>query len=75
MHAQPLRSCLTLCDPIVAQQAPLSMGFSKQQYWSTLPCPSLGDLPNPGIKPASFMSLTLAGRFFTTSATWEDGNS
>ena len=41
----------------VACQAPLSMGFSRQEYWSGLPCPLLGDLPNPGIKPASPKSL------------------
>ena len=39
----------------VALQAPLSMGFSRQEYWSGLPCPPPGDLPNPGIKPVSFM--------------------
>ena len=38
---------------IVAYQAPLSMGFSRQEYWSGLPCPSQGDLPDPGIEPAS----------------------
>ena len=52
--------------------APLSMGFSRQEYWSGLPCPSLGDLPDPGVKPASLMSLALAGEFFTTRATWDD---
>ena len=46
----------------VAQQAPLSMGFSRQEYWSRLPFPSPGDLPDPGIKPAS---PALAGVFFT----------
>ena len=55
----------------VACQAPLSMGFSRQEYWSGLPFLSPGDLPDPGIEPASLMSLALAGRFFTTSATWE----
>ena len=55
----------------VACQAPLSMGFSRQEYWSGLPCPPPGDLPDPGIKPASFISPALAGGFFTTSATWE----
>ena len=55
----------------VAHQAPLSMGFSSQACCSGLPCPSPGDLPEPGIKPMSFMSPALAGRFFTTSATWE----
>ena len=51
----------------VACQAPLSMGFSRQEYWSGLAFPSPEDLPNPGIKPAS---LAPAGGFFTTSATW-----
>ena len=55
----------------VACQAPLSMGFSRQEYWSGLPCPPPGDLLDPGIKPMSSMSLVLAGKFFTTSATWE----
>ena len=56
---------------ILASQAPLSMGFSRQEYWSGLPCPPPGDLPNPGIKPVSLMSPSLADGFFTTSATWE----
>ena len=55
----------------VARQASLSMGFSRQKYWSGLPFPSPGDLPNPGIEPESLMSPALAGRFFTNSATWE----
>ena len=55
----------------VAYQAPLSLGFSRQEYWSGLPCPSPGDLPNPGIEAGSLVSLALAGRFFTTSATWQ----
>ena len=55
----------------VAYQAPLSMGFSRQEYWSRLPFPPPGDLPNPGIEPTFLMSLVLAGGFFTTSATWE----
>ena len=46
------QSCPTLCDPI-AHQAPLSMRFSRQGYWSGLPFPSPGDLPNPGIEPRS----------------------
>ena len=53
----------------VAHQAPLSTGFSRQEYWSRLPCPPPGDLPEPGIKPLSFLSPALVGRFFTTSAT------
>ena len=47
------------------------MGFSRQEYWSGLPCPHLGDLPNPGMEPVSLASPALTGRFFTTSATWE----
>ena len=47
------------------------MGFYRQKYWSGLPCPPPGVLPDPGIKPTSFMSLELAGGFFTTSSTWE----
>ena len=46
----------------VACQAPLSMGFSRQEYWSGLPCPLPGDLPNPGIEPVSLMSPALADR-------------
>ena len=51
------QSCLTLCDPMDCSpcQAPLSMGFSRQKYWSGLPCPPPGDLPKPGIKPRSSM--------------------
>ena len=55
----------------VAHQAPLSMGISRQESWSGLPCPSPGDLPNPGSKTASLTSPALAGGFFTTSATWQ----
>ena len=48
------------------------MGFSRQKYWSGLPCPPSGDLPDPGIEPSSLMSPALTGGFFTTSTTWED---
>ena len=72
LHAQSLQFCPTLCDPwTIALQAPLSMGFPRQEYCSGLPLPSPGHLPDPGIKLTSPMSLALAGRFFTTSATWE----
>ena len=50
----------------VAHQAPLSMEFSRQEYWSGLPFPTPGDLPEPGIKTASLASPALTGRFFTT---------
>ena len=52
----------------VALQAPLSMGVSLQKFWSGLPFPSPGDLPDPGIEPMSLTSSALAGGFFTTSA-------
>ena len=55
----------------VAHHAPLSMGFSRQEYWSGLPCPPPGDVPDPGIKPVSLMSPALADRFFTTRASRE----
>ena len=55
----------------IGRQAPLSMGFSRQENWSGLPCPPLGDHLSPGIEPTSLMSPALAGMFFTTSATWE----
>ena len=73
MRAKSLQLCPTLCDPVntVACKAPLSMGFSKQEYQTGLPCPPPGDLPDPGIKPSSLMSPELAGGFFTTSTTWE----
>ena len=62
--------CLTLCDPMtVDHQAPLSMEFSKQEYWIGLPFLPPGDLPDPGIEPISLKSPALAGRFFTASAT------
>ena len=58
------KSCLTLATPwTVARKAPLSVGFPRLEYWSGLPFPSLGDLPDPGIEPASH---ALAGCFFTT---------
>ena len=52
----------------VANQVPLSMKFSRQEHWSRFPFPPPGDLPDSGIEP---MSPALAGRFFTTSTTWE----
>ena len=57
-----------------ALQAPLSMGFSRQEYWSGLPCLPPEDLPDPGIEPTSLMSPALANRFFTTSTAWEAPN-
>ena len=56
---------------ILAREAPLSMGFSGQVYWSGLPCPSSGALPDLRIKSAFLISPVLAGGFFTTSTTRE----
>ena len=65
MHAQ-LLSCVQLfvIPCVVVHQAPLSMGFFRQEYWSGLPFPPPGDLPNPGIEP---ISAVLADEFFTTA--------
>ena len=56
-------SCVQLFATLwtVAHQAPLSVGFSRREYWSGFPCPSPGDLPNPGNKPASLKCPALAG--------------
>ena len=67
VYVKSLQSCSTLCDPWTV----FPLGFSRQEYWNGLPYPPPGDLPNPGIEPVSFMSPALAGRFFTTGATWE----
>ena len=66
-------SCVRLCATpgTVAHQAPLSMGFSRQEYWSGLSSYPPGDLPDPGIKLPSLMSPAMASGFFTTSTTWE----
>ena len=61
--------CATLWT--VVHQAPLSMGFSRQEYWSGLLCPSPRNISDPGIEPPSLMYAALAGGFFTTSTTWE----
>ena len=69
VHTQ---SCLTLCDSHGLQPSKLlcSWNFLGKKYWSELPFPSLGDLPDPGIKPVSLASPALAGGFLTTCATW-----
>ena len=57
-HVKSLQLCLTLCNPlIIAHQAPLSMGFSRQENWCGLPCPPLWILPDPGTEPTSLMSF------------------
>ena len=55
----------------VACQASLFMEFYRQEYWSGLPFPTPGHLPNSEIEPASLASPALASRFFTTSSTWQ----
>ena len=57
---------------IVAHKVPLSMGFSRQEYWNELPYPSPGDLPEQGTEPGSLTPPALAGRFVTISSIWED---
>ena len=74
-----LRCCVLSCCHLqlfattmpVACQTDLSMVFSRQEYWSGWPFPTPGDLPDPGIEPTSLVSPAWAGRFFTTSTTWE----
>ena len=69
MHAQSVSCVRVFATPwTVARQASLSMGFSRQAYWSGLPHPSPGDLPDPGIEPRSPVSPVLAGKFFTTES-------
>ena len=68
------RFCLFVSPWTVTRQAPLTMGFSRQEYWSRLPFPPLGDLPNPGIKPISHVAPELAGRFITTEPLYTKKN-
>ena len=68
MHIQSLSHArLFETSWAIARQAPLSMGFSRQEYWSELPCPPPVDLPNPRIKPMSLTSPALADGFITTA--------
>ena len=69
-------SCVQLYATLwtVACQAPVSIGFSRQEYWSAVPFLSLGNIPDSEIKPVSLKSPALASGFFTTSATWEAHN-
>ena len=55
----------------VTLQVPLSMGFSTQEYWSGLPCPPPGNLPDPGTEPLSLIFSALADRSLTISIIWE----
>ena len=70
-HAEMLSHVRLATLWTVAHQGPLSMGFLRQEYWSGLPFPPPGNLPKPGVKPASFMCLALVGGLFTTKATRE----
>ena len=67
-HFSYVQLCATLWT--VALPAPLSMGFSRQEHWSGLPCPPPGDPPNPGIEPASLISC-IGIKLCTVSAAWE----
>ena len=67
----PSRAQLFVTPWTVARQAPLSMGFSRQEYWSEVPFPPPGDLSDPGIKHGSPSFPALAGGFFTTMTPWE----
>ena len=80
MHAKSLQLCLTLCDPVDCSLPGSSVhGILRQEYWSGLPCPSPGDLPDPGSELASLESPALAGRqtlgfktnVCTTCVAWE----
>ena len=65
-----LSHCVQLCATpwTIVRQAPLAMEFSRQEYWSGLPFPPPGDLPDPGVELMSLASPALAGRFFTTES-------
>ena len=79
MTGFPIKCCACVLSRVglpetlwtVAHQAPLSMGFSRQGYWSGLPFPSPGDLPDPGMEPNSLASPAVADGFFPVSATRE----
>ena len=73
IYVQSHFSCVQLFATLwtVARKSPLSMGFSRQEYWSGLWCPPPGDPPDPGIEPVSLRSPTLGGRVFIISATWK----
>ena len=72
LHAKSLQLRPTFCQPMdCSPPALLSMGFSRQEYWSGLPFPPPGDLPDPGAELASLMSPAFVDGIFTTSTTWE----
>ena len=70
VHAKSLQSCLTLCDHMnCSPPAPLSVGFSRQECWSGLPCPPLGDISDPEIEPGSPVSPALQADSLPTEPT------
>ena len=70
--AKSFQLCPTLCDPMDCGPPASSVhGIIQEEYWSGLPCPPPGDLPNPGIESMSITSPALAGGFFTTSTIWK----
>ena len=72
MHAKLLQSCLTLCNPRDYSRPGSSVcGILQAKILECVAMPFPGDLPDPGIEPSSLRSPALAGKFFTTSATWE----
>ena len=74
VHAKLFQSCPTPCDPMDCSPSGSSVHGILQArllQWVSMPSMHSGDLPDPGIKPMSLLSLALAGGFFTTSATWE----
>ena len=71
MHSPFIHVQLFATPWTIALQAPLSMGFSRQEYWSGLLCPSPGDFPDLGMEATPIMSSALADRLFTTSVNWE----
>ena len=75
MCAESLQLQPTLCNPMdnITRQGPLSMGFFRKEYWSGLPCPPPGDIPDPGIEQATLTSPALVGRFFTCTI-WKAPN-
>ena len=71
VRAKSLSVQIFAAPQIVAHKAPLSVGFSRQEYWSGMPRLPPGDLPDPGLELLSLAAPALAGKFFTTSAAWE----
>ena len=71
VHAKSFQSCLCVILWTAACQAPLSMGSSRKEHWTGLPCPPPGDHPDPGTEPVSLTFPAMAGRFSTTNTAWE----